>query len=368
MRQIFFSALLFIVAAAPLCAQPLQPGFSTAEYRELMLVSVRATASEAYSRKFPEPQAFRPLYASPIMGLDNRYDLYTSPDGRTLVISIRGTTQSKLSWLANLYSAMVPARGTLALDRGDSFNYTLSEHPRAAVHVGWLLSTGYLVRDMVPRITSAVESGTTGILVVGHSQGGAIAYLLTAHLRSLQRVGGLPAAVAIKTYCSASPKPGNLYFAYDYERQTAGGWAFNVVNSEDWVPETPVSVQTVRDFNSGAPFANARRAIRKQGFPQRLVIGYVYGRLDGPTRRAQRAFQRYLGTQAGKQVKKSLPDFTPPQEYAPTTAYVRTGQHVVLYADSAYFQKFPRGEGEVFRHHLHEPYLWLLQRDKEAGR
>ena len=49
----------------------------------------------------------------------------------------------------------------------------------------------------------------------------------------------------IKTYCSAAPKPGNLFYAYDFEHITEGGWAFNVVNSADWVPELPSTTQTV---------------------------------------------------------------------------------------------------------------------------
>jgi predicted esterase len=56
--------------------------------------------------------------------------------------------------------------------------------------------------------------------IMGHSQGGAIAYLLTAHLLSLQKENKIPSEIVFKTYCSAAPKPGNLHFAYAL---TSGG-------------------------------------------------------------------------------------------------------------------------------------------------
>jgi hypothetical protein len=51
----------------------------------------------------------------------------------------------------------------------------------------------------------------------------AISYLLTAYLYHLQKSGRLQADIRFKTYASAGPKPGNLYFAYQYEAMTKGG-------------------------------------------------------------------------------------------------------------------------------------------------
>jgi hypothetical protein len=34
-------------------------------------------------------------------------------------------------------------------------------------------------------------------------------------------------------------KTGNLYFAYDFDYITRGMKAFTIVNTDDWVPETP---------------------------------------------------------------------------------------------------------------------------------
>ncbi|MCC6410284.1 MAG: lipase, partial [Saprospiraceae bacterium] len=199
------------------------------------------------------------------------------------------------------------------------------------------------------------------VIILGHSQGGAIAFLLTSHLYSLQRQNLLPGDIRFKTYCSAGPKPGNLYYAYDYEARTHGGWAFNVVNSADWVPETPFSIRTLQDFNNTNPFVNAKEVIKKQKFPNRVVLKYVYKKLSKPTEKSRRNYEKYLGDKAGKMVQKQLPGYEPPP-YAPTNHFVRTGHTIVLLADAAYYLKYPDSETKIFAHHLHMPYLYLTER------
>jgi hypothetical protein len=159
--------------------------------------------------------------------------------------------------LENLYAAMVPANGKLILDNADTFNYCLAPGNKAAVHVGWLIGTAFLSKDIVPKIDSLYKSGIKDLLLMGHSQGGAINYLLTAYLYSLQKQNILPGDIRFKTYCSAAPKPGNLFFAYYFESITENGWAFNVVNSADWVPETP-NLAVLRTFSKWAGLAGLR--------------------------------------------------------------------------------------------------------------
>ena len=160
-------------------AQPLHPHFEAAEYRELLLIALRTTDNEKYYRKYPAPQHYDMVYHSQEMGLDNRWQLWVNHQHTIAVVSIRGTTTRPASSLANLYAAMVPASGTLHLAANDTFAYQLAAHPRAAVHTGWLVSMAFLVRDIRPRIDSLYQAGIRDIILTGHSQGGAIAYLLT---------------------------------------------------------------------------------------------------------------------------------------------------------------------------------------------
>lgn len=352
-----FGALLALVMMQ-LQGQRLRAGFDKEEYIELLKVSARHGDSSYYN-SIPAPEKYQFQYRSPVVGLDNQWDLWTSPDN-IAVISIRGTTVNSISWLANFYAAMVPARGELKIGENDTFAYDLADNPKAAVHVGWLVATAFLARDILPRLDSCYEAGYRDFIILGHSQGGAIAYLLRSYLNGLQKQHQVPADIFIKTYCSAGPKPGNLYYAYDYEALTANGWGFNVVNDADWVPETPISVQTVNDFNTTNPFVNIKPIIRKQKFPKNIFVRYAYNRMYKPTRRAQRNYQKYLGAMVARSIKQHISGFEAPPYY-PSINYMRAGTTIVLKTTPAYFEKYPDSPEQVFIHHFHPPYLFLTE-------
>lgn len=363
MKKLAILTLFCLMSIPFLFAQKIKPGFDKAEYQELMYISAKSTGNKNYGDKFPEPKNYKLVYESPTMGLDNLWTLWTSPD-QVGVISIRGTTEKAESWLANFYAAMVPAKGSIQITENYTYNYTLANHPEATVHIGWLISTAYLSRDILPRLDSCYKAGIKDFIIVGHSQGGAIAYLLTAYLQQLKMSKQIADDIMFKTYCSAAPKPGNLYFAYEYEFLTKGNWAYNVVNSADWVPETPISIQTVNDFNTVNPFINAKKIIAKQKFPTNLALKHVYNQLDKPTRKAQRKYEKYLGNMTSKMVSKNLPDYIAPK-YSASNNYVRTSNTIVLFADDDYYKLYPNNMDVIFNHHLHEPYLYLLNKQYE---
>ncbi len=340
-------------------AQSLQPGFDKEEYRALMKVSAQFGDS-TYRSALPPPQGYKLIYDSPVMGLDNKWQLWMT-DHSIPVISIRGTTKAAVSWLANFYAAMVPAKGELRLSGSSKFSYQLAVNPKACVHTGWLVCTAFLAQDMLPKIDSLYKAGRHEMLIIGHSQGGAIAYLLAAYLHNLQTQNLLSPTVRFKTYCSAGPKPGNLYFAHEYEATTQGGWAYNVINSADWVPETPVSIQTLTDFTEVNPFVNAKDIIKKQSFFKRLAFNYAYGKLKNKPITAANKYRKYLGTYMAKSIKKALPGFEEPK-YAATMDYVRTGNTITLLADDDYFKHFPQNSQNIFINHFHGPYLYLLDK------
>ncbi len=339
--------------------QRLKPGFDKAEYIELLKVSAQVGDS-AYIKSIPQPQRFKFAYRSPVVGLENRWDLFIDNQS-VAVLSIRGTTKDNVSWLANFYAAMVPAKGEIQISDTEKFNYELASSPRAAVHVGWLVTMGFLAKDILLKIDSCYRVGIKDILIMGHSQGGGIAFLLTAYLKNLQKKGRVPADIQFKTYCSAGPKPGNLYFAYEYEAATQNGWAYNVVNSADWVPEVPLTVQTINDFNPTNPFVGAPAMIKKQKLMQRIALKYAYNSLSKPSLKAQKNYQKFLGKLASNTVKKNLNGYVPP-EYYNSNDYVRTGATIVLLADSSYFQKYPDSKENIFIHHFHPPYLYLTEK------
>ena len=341
-------------------AQHLKPGFDKSEFIELLKVGARGTADSSYYDTMPAPLHSKMIYQSPVIGLDNLWQLWMRDDG-VAIINLRGTTTTAVSFLANFYAAMVLAKGELQLEKDFNFKYNLSDDPKAAVHVGFLISTAYLSRDILPRIDSLYKKGIHEIIISGHSQGAAITYLLTSYLENLKAENKLPADIKFKTCASASPKPGNLFYAYSFENLTRDGWAYNVVSNVDWVPQVPFTVETVNDFNTVNPFAHATTLIRKQKFPKNLALKHIYNRMTKPSLRAQRRYERYLGKMISKLIKKKLPDFVPP-EYFKSNDYVRTGNTIVLYADKEYFAKFPQDINKVWMNHPQTPYLFLAEK------
>lgn len=340
-------------------AQQLKPGFDKQEYIELLkIMQKQHVAFEKWQADtlVPAPQS-RFVYRSPLVGIANMWDLWITRE-RVPVLSVRGTVADPVSWLANLYAAMVPATGSLKLADNFTFDYHLADDPRANVHVGWLISMAYIARDMVPRIDSCYKAGMKEFLIMGHSQGGGICFLLITHLENLKEQGKLPKDIRFKTYCSAGPKPGNLYYAYAFEHLTRNGWAMNVVNSADWVPEVPFSIQTKNDFNRTNFFVLADPMIRKQKLPGRVIAKHVYRKLTRPGLKAQRKYELYLGRMASKTIKKVLPEFEVP-DYAACNNYVRTGHTIVLFAKKDYYDKFPDSKTNIWIHHLTSPYLYL---------
>lgn len=355
----FLFILLFYWIVEPVSAQinRLKPGFEKTEFIEML----RVAAGHVDSVTIELPQHCKKIYRSPTVGLDNKWELWQREDG-VAIISIRGTTLDPLGWIENIHAAMVPATGELKLNEKETFSYKLAKNPQAAVHAGWLIGTAYLARDILPKMDSCIQKGTKEFIITGDSQGGAIAFLVTSYLYS-QLGDRLPADLRFKTYCIAAPKPGNLSYAYEYELMTQEGWAFNVVNSADWVPEFPMSVQTTGDFNLTNPFTTITKAIRKQKFFNRVALNYVFRKLDKPSRKAQKRYQKLLGEYMGKIVRKTLPDYQP-SSYFQSSYYVRAGQTIVLNADELYYQQFPADPGQLFKNHLLKPYLFLGNRLK----
>lgn len=360
MQKIILFSLLsifhFVLAQPP----KLKAGFDKMEYIELLKVTARQRDTPWVNMTFPAPEHHKMIYRSPELGLDNRWDLWLRDDS-VAVISLRGSTKKTISWIENLYSTMVPANGELHLSDSTKFEYHLASNPQASVHIGWLIGMASLAPDIVTQINICYQKGMRDFVIFGHSQGGALAYLLRSHLHYLQQQKLLPSDIRIKTYCSAAPKPGNLYYAYSYEHITQGGWGFNVLNTADWVPETPFSIQRTDDFNTLNPFTDIKPTLKKQKFPVNIVGKMIYGQLNHASRKTTRLYRFYLGKQTYKIVKKTLKQYKKPQ-YAASLNYVRTGTSIILYADDAYYKVFPNNKEKIFMHHFAAPYLYLAEK------
>ena len=339
----------------PLKAQQLKPGFDAKEYLELMSLPERGDSATFNKRPTDN---FTLVYLSPEVGFYNQFAVWKRSDG-VGVIRIRGTIPKDVSWLANFYAAMIPAKGTLQLNDSTHWDYKLAGNDSTAyVHAGWTIALGFMAPDIVKHVKELYAQGVKEFLIAGHSQGGAIAFLTRSYLEYLP---GMPEGIRYKTYCSAAPKPGNLYYAYDFENITANGWGMRVVSNEDWVPETPLSLQAKQDFNTINPFLNVDKQLKQQNLIVRWYARSVYNKMQRTTNRSVRRFQKYLGRYVYKISHKHLKQLKQPA-YVFSNNYMTCGTPVILMADAEYHQKFPYDGKNVFIHHMPGSYLFLLKK------
>lgn len=356
----FKSALLFIIFAIIFYqanAQKIKPGFNPQEYKELLAISVK-NYYPSETEDIPYPDNYERKYRSQPMGLDNLWELWTTADS-TAVISIRGTSADPSSFLANAYAAMVSAKGKLTIAENNVFEYELSENPKAAVHIGWLTSMAFLSQDILPKIDSCYRAGIKDIYITGHSQGGAIAILITSYFNNLQKKGAIPSDIRFKTYSSAGPKVGNQYFANDYSILTQDGWGYNIINPNDWVPESFLTVQTTEDFPDINIFATVKEGIDNQSFFKKVFAKAMYNKVAKPSKKAQRKYQKYFGKMVSKKIEEKLPGFISPTYYQ-SSNYVHSGNVFVLEANAEYDKLFPYEKTKLMQHHQPYAYYYLI--------
>jgi pimeloyl-ACP methyl ester carboxylesterase len=367
MVNVISRILILLCCATGVSAQVLQPGFDATEYIDVLERS-NQQVEPAFRGKLPKEAMYARVYRSPEVGLHNQYEIWLHKDKSIMAINLRGSTSDMDSWLENFYSAMAPATGSLKLTDSFTFHYKFANDPRAAVHIGWTIGIAAMAPDIVDKIRRFHAEGVKQIIIEGHSQGGALAYLLSSYLHYMVADGSLPHDLVIKTYCSAAPKPGNLFYSYDFDYINRGGWAFHVVSPADWVPQTPFTIQTLGDFSKVNPFVHAKKVIRKQPFFARVYISHEYRRLNNSAYRAQHRFEKNLGKRVYKRVRAYLPQYEQPA-YIKSGNYAPAGTPVVLQPDEGYYQQFSDSSSNVFIHHLFDAYYYLATRtNKETGR
>ncbi|MEO8665967.1 MAG: lipase family protein, partial [Ignavibacteria bacterium] len=291
-----------------------------------------------------------------------RWDLWIRNDS-VGIISIRGTTIQANSWAEDFYAAMVPAKGSIIIDSNFVFIYMLAESEKASVHIGWLTGLAYLSESILTKINEYHAKGIKDYLIVGHSQGGAIAYLLNSYFHYTGK-GRIPEGTNFKTYCSAPPKPGNLFYSYDYDFINRGGWSLRVYNSEDWVPQTPISVQTLNDFSEINPYSERDSFIVKMNLLDKIIFDYLVAKIRGTLDDSKDLLNDYFGSMVYKySITKFLPNFPEPQ-YTDDAFFYPCGVPVVLMKQEGYDEILAKETTIplLFKNHMIIPYYFLLNK------
>jgi Lipase (class 3) len=339
---------------------PFTPGFDPAE--ALVLIAISA-ALEGDNPAPAIPANWQLDFDSPELGpFENKYQIWKNTDvSGQYALVIRGTVDKRGSILEDLLSVMIPASGTLPLG-SVQLSYTLAAEPNAGIHLGFTLGLGFLLFDGFSGIVAQLYARLGQIqelFVAGHSQGAAVATLCRSFFQ--YSPVAKPLGLTYKTYVFAQPKPGNDYYAYDFETVAGNGTlAFQVTNSLDWVPQVPLTLEWLDDLNvnplsvrggSGDPvvadLANARARLRADATARQLVrVAPHLGALGA-----------VLAAQSIQPVEKTATTAQTKLHILPTLYFFNAGARIMLVGSPC---PTPDCDGGWYQHHA-TTYYDLIQ-------
>ncbi len=232
----FFAFILTIHSFAQL-----PEGFNKEEARDMLAICNSFTFLDLYNSDTEIlPADYKKTYISGVFGMDNKFQIFRK--GNLAIINFRGSTKNKISWMENIYSSMIPAKGTIKVS-GEDFNYCFAKDSNAAVHAGYTLAIAYLANDILLHINLLNQSGIYDIILTGHSQGGSITNLMRIYLEYLPETKLSPLN-RFRSYSFAAPMVGNKEFVAEYNSVICSNHnSFNIVNPEDPIPKFPLSYQ-----------------------------------------------------------------------------------------------------------------------------
>ena len=119
---------------------------NTNEAKDMAAICNSFTFLELYnSDEIIIPKGYEKIYTSGIFGMDNKYQIYQTKT--KAVINIRGSTTKTISWMENIYSSMVPAKGEIVM-QDETFKYEFASDTVAGVHAGYALGIAFLAKTL----------------------------------------------------------------------------------------------------------------------------------------------------------------------------------------------------------------------------
>ncbi|HXD92006.1 MAG TPA: hypothetical protein VNX01_02270 [Bacteroidia bacterium] len=305
----------------------LENGYNKAEVKDMIQLCNSFTFLELYDDDASIlPPQYKKEYSSGIYGMDNKYQIYIKD--KIAIINLRGSTDQKISWLENIYFAMIPAKGVITIS-GDKFHYCFAQDVNASVHAGYALGIAYMHNDIVYHINNLNKDGIYDFIITGHSQGGALANMLRAYLENLPP-DQISKKNKYKTYAFAPPMVGNKVFINEYKnRYCTNNSSFNIINPADPVPDLPLSYNDTNYVE-----ANLKKVLfNRESFSLKDLV------TDGAANLLESKIVKIasiLGTSTSGQISNDLGQVTLPH-YTSDVNYHRIGNQVDI--QSAIFPK-----------------------------
>ena len=246
---------------------PFTPGFNLEEAKQLMSLCAAMEEPTPPLDPPPFPANWTIIFDSgDLEPFDNRWQLVANKEiPNRYAIVIRGTVNTFKSILADLLAVMVRANGSVDFKQDGkeySLTYQMAEtgNDRAGVHLGFTIATLILMYHPESGILSKLMDlpANSEIFVAGHSQGAAIATLCRSLLNYPANFSCFldSSHFQYKTYLFAQPRPGNDFFANDFDMiSSSNGMAFKVNNNRDWIPQVPITFESPWDANEPNPLS-----------------------------------------------------------------------------------------------------------------
>lgn len=321
MKKIILIAFCYLVTSNAFAQ--LAEGFNSDEMRDMIQLCNSYTFLDLYkSDKEIIPKGYQLTYTSAEMGLDNRFQVYENNKGFA-VINLRGSTEKELSWLANIYSAMIPASGRMLINK-DTFNYRFAKDSAAAVHTGFAIAIGFISNAVLEQIKQLNEKGIYQIMITGHSQGGALAQMLRAYLENNPEVSKQN---VFKVYAFANPLIGNKAFVEEYYTRFClySNSSFSIVNPDDPVTKMPI---TSNGDLSLTPENIANLIQNKEGIDKKeWAMSLLFNLFDDKLQ----PIVNKVGNSLVNRISESVGEIVVP-EYVNDVHYVQMPKRVVLEA------------------------------------
>ena len=317
MKFVFFFLFFFVHLFSQ--AQ-FRVGFNANEAKEMIQLCNSFTYLELYhSDKDIIPEGYTRTYTSPVLGMDNLFQIYTK--GKVAVINFRGSTDKKQSWMENIHSAIIPAIGSIEI-KDKTFNYKFARDTVAGVHAGYALGLAYLHEELLHQIKLLNKKGIFQIYITGHSQGGSLAILTRAYLGYLPH-HKLNKKNRFKVYTFAQPMVGNIEFTQEYDSKYSDkGMSYSMINKADVVPKMPISYNDTTFWKShlGKLLSKEEKLDKSAMFKEGMTLLF---------QRKLQGINEKFGHSVEKQIEKELGEITLPEPKKEIN-YAQVGNLIIL--------------------------------------
>lgn len=342
--------ITFLVCLTTITAKAqLSSGLNPTEAKEMIMLCNSYTYLDLYKNdEAIIPHGYKCIYTSPVIGMDNKFQVYTK--GKTGILNFRGSTDKKISWMENLYAAMIPVKGEIKYGE-QTFSYKFAKDTAARVHSGFTLALAYLHDDVIDQINKLNDQGIYDIILTGHSQGGALVILLRSYLHYSKEVSNKN---RFKVYTYGQPMSGNKEFIAEYNKNFCDpGMSYSFINPEDDVTRMPISRSESSFKENLLAMVSGDEGFDRKNFMMESLLILFEDRLKSMSER--------LSGSVAEQIHKELGTFVMPEQSGEVD-YVQVGnmneiqppyyplemKDSSLLEDSLFMAEHPRDNNGIF--------------------